>query len=108
VTARDVPRPRKQRRERERELRKGLRDLERAAAAAPGGAAANPITVDSAAVVETRARATPCLQCGGDLDLRADRATSTARGVLRALDVICRRCHAPRTLWFLVAPRAPS
>jgi len=103
-----MARPRKQRRERERALRKTVRAVERDAAAAPGGAAANPITVDSAAVVETRARSTRCVQCGGELDLRGDRASSTARGILRALDVVCRHCHAPRTLWFLVAPRGPN
>ena|SRR5215471_5417667 len=103
-----MARPRKQRRERERAQRKAVRAVQRVAASVPGGAPTNPITVDSAAVVETRARRTPCLQCGGDLDLRGDRAASTARGVLRELDVVCRRCHAPRTLWFLIAPRAAN
>jgi hypothetical protein len=103
-----MARPRKQRRERERAVRKTVRAVERVAAAGPGGAPTNPITVDSAAVVETRARRIPCPQCGGELDLRADRATSTARGVLRELEVVCRRCHASRTLWFLIAPRAAN
>jgi hypothetical protein len=46
------------------------------------------------------------VRCGGDLELRGDRATSTARGVLREIAVACRRCHAPRTLWFRV--RTPA
>ena len=70
----------------------------------PGGSAQRPIDVASASVVEGKARATPCIQCGGDLELRGDRATSTARGVLREIALVCRRCHAPRTLWFRIAP----
>jgi hypothetical protein len=97
-------RPRKQRREQERELRKTARRRERVAAASPGGAPDNAIVVTSAAVVETRARQSPCVQCGGALELCGDRASSTARGVLREIDVVCRRCHVPRTLYFLVAP----
>jgi len=60
--------------------------------------------VTSAAVVETHARSTPCPQCGGDLELRSDRATSTTRGLLRELALVCRLCHAPRTLWFRIRP----
>jgi hypothetical protein len=55
--------------------------------------------------VEVQARATHCVQCGGELDLRADRATSTARGVLRELALACRRCQTPRILWFRITPR---
>jgi hypothetical protein len=103
-----VSRPRKQRREHERELRKEVRRIERAAASAPGGSAEHPLPVTSSAVVELRARATPCLQCGGELELRGDRATSTPRGVLRAIDTVCRRCHAPRVLWLLIEPTAAN
>jgi hypothetical protein len=99
-----MARERKDRRQRERALRKTARRLERAAAALPGGAPANPVTVSSASAVETRARGVPCALCGGELDLRGDRATSTPRGVLREVQAVCRRCHAPRTLWFLIAP----
>jgi hypothetical protein len=99
-----MARPRKQRREQERALRKDVRRSERAAISAPGGAREHPISVASAAVVELRARVTPCVQCGGDLELRGDGATSTTRGVLREIDAVCRRCHAPRRLWFLIVP----
>jgi len=105
---RRMARERKTRREQERALRKTVQRLERAAAALPGGAPGNPVTVSSAAVVETRARATPCALCRGDLELRGDRATSTPRGVLGELQAVCRRCHAPRTLWFLIAPSLAS
>lgn len=102
------PRPRRQRREQERALRKQVRRIERLAGELPGGSPEQPIDVASASIVEGKARGTPCIQCGGDLELRGDRATSTARGVLREIALVCRRCHAPRSLWFRVVPPAAS
>jgi hypothetical protein len=102
------PRPRRERRANERELRKTVRDTERLARQLPGGAPDLPIEVDAPSVIEIRARETPCPQCGGELDVRGDRADSTARGVLRELSLICRLCHTPRTLWFRVIPRAAN
>ncbi|HSS40542.1 MAG TPA: hypothetical protein VLT58_17385 [Polyangia bacterium] len=99
-----MARSRKLRREQERQLRKQVARVERDARGLPGGAADNPIDVGSAAVVEIKARATPCLRCGGELDVRRDQAASTPRGVLRELDLVCRSCHAPRTLWVRIAP----
>jgi hypothetical protein len=101
-----VARARKARREQDRALRKEVARTERAARELPGGAAQHPIDVPSAAVVEVKARATPCLQCGGELELRRDRASSTPRGILREIQLTCRLCHAPRTLWFRVTPSA--
>jgi len=98
------PRPRRQQRERERALRKEVRRTEQRAGKLPGGSSDNPIDVASASVVDTMARDTPCIQCGGELEPRGDGASSTARGVLRAIAVTCRRCHAARTLWFRIAP----
>jgi hypothetical protein len=103
-----MARERKQRRERERALRKTVRQIEKLAVALPGGSADHPIDVTSASVVEVQARGTPCPQCAGELELLRERATSTARGVLRELELACRRCHAPRTLWFRVRVAAPS
>jgi hypothetical protein len=100
------PRPRRARREHARALREQVRRTEELATKLPGAAPEHPIDVTSAAVVESAARATPCIQCGGDLEPRGDRATSTARGVLRELGLVCRRCHARRTLWFRI--RAPA
>jgi hypothetical protein len=96
------PRPRRQQRERDRALRKQVRRTEALAGKLPGASPNHPIDVASASVVEGKARATPCIQCGGDLELRGDRATSTARGILRELALACRRCHAPRTVWFRI------
>jgi hypothetical protein len=98
------PRPRRQRRERERALRKNVREVERLARQLPGATPESPIEVEAPAVAEIQARATPCPQCGGELELRGDRADSTPRGVLRELVLMCRLCHAPRHLWFRVRP----
>ena len=101
-------RPRRDRREQERALRKSVRDTERLARELPGASPASPIEVAAPAVAEIKARATPCPQCGGQLDLLRDSAESTPRGLLRELHLICRLCHAPRTLWFRVAPASAN
>lgn len=98
------PRPRRTQREQARALRKEVRRTEALAAELPGGSSERPIDVVSASIVDGKARATPCIQCGGELDIRGDRAASTARGVLREIALVCRRCHAPRVLWFRVVP----
>jgi hypothetical protein len=101
------PRPRRQQREQERALRKRVRQLGRLAVELPGGAPERPTEVASASTIETRARAMPCIQCAAtELELRADRATSTARGVLRELAMVCRQCHATRAVWFRVTTGA--
>jgi uncharacterized protein with PIN domain len=101
-------RPRTERRTRERDLRKGIRKVEALARALPGGSAATPIDVATSSLVELQARTTRCPQCNGELEIRGDRAESTPRGVLRAMDLVCRLCHAPRTVWFRVTPAQPD
>ncbi len=101
------PRPRRQQREQERALRKTVRRLERVAVELPGGAPERPIEVASASIVETKARTIPCVQCAAtEMELRGDHATSTARGVLRELAMVCRQCHATRAVWFRVTTGA--
>jgi hypothetical protein len=102
------PRPRRAQRAHARELRKQVRHTEQLARELPGASPDQPIDVTSASVVEGAARATPCIQCGGELEMRGDRATSSARGVLREIALVCRRCHAPRTLWFRIPPPAAN
>jgi hypothetical protein len=98
------PRPRRLQREQQRALRKSVRQLERLAAEMPGGSPERPLDVASASVVETKARALPCLQCEAvEMEIRGDQATSTTRGVLRQLAMVCRRCHAPRAVWIRLA-----
>jgi hypothetical protein len=92
-------RPRTQRRQAERALRKDVASRQQLAASGPGGAADRPLVVPSASVIEGRARSIPCIQCGGELDLRQHRAEGAA---LRKLELVCRLCHAPRHLWFKI------
>jgi hypothetical protein len=101
------PRPRRQQRQQQRALRKTVRQLERLATELPGGSPERPIDVASASVVETKARAVPCIQCEAvEMELRGDKAASTARGVLREVAMVCRQCHAARAVWFRVATGA--
>jgi len=106
--AKKPTRGRTERRERERELRKGIRKVEALARSLPGGSTAAPIDVATSSLVEIEARGTRCPQCDGELQIRGDRAESTPRGVLRAIDLVCRLCHAPRTLLFRVTPALPN
>jgi hypothetical protein len=92
-------RPRSERRAADRALRKEIDARDKLATAAPGGALAHPIVVTSAAVVEGRARSTPCPQCGGELDLRRHDA---GPGDVRIVQLICRLCHTPRTIYFRI------
>ena len=101
-------RPRKKRRADHRTTRKTVRQKQRLMTVLPGCAAEHPLEVSTAAVVEVQARPIACIHCNGELSLRGDRASSTPRGVLRELEMVCRLCHAPRHLWFRIAPRLPS
>lgn len=71
------------------------------AALQPGGSPARPIEVASASVIEARATAMPCPLCGGFY-----RVHEHTRPVphLRKVDVGCRHCSTPRTLWFRIVP----
>jgi hypothetical protein len=101
-------RPRSERRAADRGLRKEIDAREKLAAAAPGGAAAHPLVVSSAAVIEGRAGSTPCPQCGGQLDLQRHDAVAGARaGSDRVVRLTCRLCHTPRLIYFRIqAPQA--
>jgi hypothetical protein len=93
-------RSRTERRELERALRKEVVARERLAAAAPGGAQDRPIVVATVSVIESMARSTPCVQCGGELELKDHAAVAG----LRSLRLVCRLCHAPREIWFSIEP----
>jgi len=82
-----------------------VRDREKLAALSPGGARERPIDVTSAAVIEGRARSLPCPQCAGTYDLRDHRSAGPG---LRCVDVVCRQCSAPRTLWFRISVDEPN
>jgi predicted Zn finger-like uncharacterized protein len=90
---------RTERRARERDARQLVRDREKLAKLVAGGAREHPLEVTSAAVIEGRATALGCAQCEGEYQIVEHR--SGGAGV-RAVDVRCRRCGVPRTLWFRI------
>lgn len=93
------------RRAEERDARKLVRDREKLAALSPGGARERPIEVASAAVIEGRTGSLPCPQCAGQYRILDHR--SAGPGV-RCVDVTCRQCGAPRTLWFRITVDEPN
>ncbi len=93
------------RRERERDARQLVRDREKLARLVAGGSAERPIEVPSSSVIEGRVRAMPCPQCEGELDVKDHRSQGAG---LRAVDVKCRTCGTPRTLWFRIVTDEPN
>ncbi|HEY2900836.1 MAG TPA: hypothetical protein VGL59_09695 [Polyangia bacterium] len=102
------PRPRRQRREQARTLRKAVQRLDTLADKIPGGSAVTPFVVASASTIETKARAARCVRCEGELDRLGEDTSVAARGILRRVDTACRTCHAHRSLWFLIAHAATA
>jgi hypothetical protein len=98
-------RPRTARRVAERDAKKLVRDRERLAALVPGGSRERPIEVTSTAVIEIRALAMPCPQCEGQFRIRAHEAPESG---IRRVDVTCRQCAAPRSLWFRLVSDEPN
>ncbi len=88
--------------------RTAVREREKLAAMLPGGSPDNPIEVPSASVVEVRARSIPCPQCGGELDVGDHAATQYEGQSLRVVEARCRRCGAPRALYFRLAMALPN
>jgi hypothetical protein len=74
----------------------------------PGGAPERPIVVESAAVIEGRARDSRCAVCEAELDLEEHEVATHAGQSLRRVKLTCRECHTPRVIWFKLAPRLPS
>ena len=110
--ARSARGSRRDRRQRERELRKQvgreIREREQLAAVSTGGSPERPMPVSTAAVIEVRAAATACLHCGGTLDLVAHDAQVYQGQPVRRVQLLCRGCHAPRLLWFRIEMPLPS
>ena len=67
----------------------------------PGGSRERPLEVSSAAVIEPRVGGLNCPHCGGTY--RIHEHEREAPGV-RRVDAACRRCSAPRSLWFRLVP----
>jgi hypothetical protein len=65
-----------------------------------------PIKVSSASVVEVRTAALTCASCAIGT-YRIEDHVSIAAGV-RRVDVVCRHCSTPRSLWFRLEPDEPN
>jgi len=98
-------RPRTQRRIEERAARKLVRDRERLFELSVGGSQERPIEVPSTSVIELRVEAMPCVQCTGQYRIRAHEAPASR---IRRVDVTCRHCGAPRSLWFRIVSDEPN
>src|SRR5262245_26474205 len=104
MSGRSPKRPRAERREKARALEKLGRSLDRASAGLPGGAADRPLRVLTAAVAESKAREQRCARCDGEVDLAGEAVEWRTGEQLRRFEIVCRRCHARRTIWIAVAP----
>lgn len=98
-------RPRTQQRIDERAARKLVRDKERLAALVVGGSPERPIEVETTSVIELRTEAMPCPQCDGPYRIRDHAAVGAG---LRRIDVTCRQCGTPRSLWFRIVTHDPN
>ena len=76
------------------------RDRERLFLSEAGGSPEKPISVDSAAVVEIRARGVRCPQCGSEHTVAEHAAVSADAGRLREARLQCKQCGSRRSMWF--------
>jgi len=77
-----------------------VRDLDRLARLAPGGAPDRPIDVDTPAVVDVMAEARRCPLCEGTLQLREHTAETIGGERLRVAHVQCTSCGIARAIYF--------
>ncbi len=83
-----------------REAEKLAVDRERLFATEPGGSSDRPLTAESAAIVESRARSFRCPRCGGEFDVEEHAAVTVRGDRLREARLRCRSCGSKRSLWF--------
>src|SRR5689334_9582437 len=91
---------RDRRRAARRAQREHVRDLDRLARLAPGGAPDRPIEIDTPPLVEVMTDAAACPLCGGGFRLD-EHTAETIDGVrLRIAHVTCKTCGVARPLYF--------
>jgi transposase-like protein len=101
-------RPRTKQREAARTLEKLQTARERLFELEPGGSPERPLSVTSAAVVETQAESVPCPRCEGKHDV-AEHVAVTVHGTrLREARLRCRQCGSTRSLWFRITDALPN
>jgi hypothetical protein len=97
----------KRERARRRAQQEHLRDLERLARLAPGGAPDRPLDVDTPPLVDVMAEAMSCPLCAGGFRLD-EHAAETIDGVrLRIARVTCKRCGIAREIYFRLRETLP-
>lgn len=102
------PRPRAARRQQERDLGKLREAREKLFSLERGGSAERPLSVTSAAVVETHAESVPCPRCEGRQQV-SEHVAVTVQGVrLREARLVCRQCGSRRSLWFRIDEPGPN
>ena len=82
-----------------------MSDRELLAALVRGGSRQWPIVVRSAAVIEPKVQRMACPHCGGEYRLHEHEMAAPG---LRRVDVGCRQCSAPRSIWFRLVPSEPN
>jgi hypothetical protein len=102
------PRPRTERRERERALEKLARDREKLARLEKGGSPGRPIELESASQVEVHARSMRCTRCEAEVRVDEHVARTVGDQRLRLARLVCPRCDARRDVWFRLAAALPS
>jgi predicted RNA-binding Zn-ribbon protein involved in translation (DUF1610 family) len=90
------------RRKLEQKRRKIAADRDRLFALSPGGSARQPIGIASPAVIESKARALPCPQCGGALVVDEHSARVREGQSLRLISAHCTTCGEARNIWFRI------
>jgi DNA-directed RNA polymerase subunit RPC12/RpoP len=93
-------RARSARRAHERAAGKLARQRERLFDLEAGGKPEHPIDVESASVVEPRARSIACPRCESPFRIEAHLAPSSEGMRLREVQVQCPRCATRRSIWF--------
>jgi hypothetical protein len=80
--------------------RQHVRDLERLARLAPGGAPSRPIDIETPPLVEVTVAAMPCPLCGGTLRLDEHAAETIDGERLRIAHLTCTTCGVARAIYF--------
>ena len=87
-----------------REAEKLLRDREKLALLEAGGTAEHPCELESASLVEPRAKSLSCLRCDSGTQIEAHTAEQQAGRLVRVVHLRCSRCGYRRTVFFHVRP----
>lgn len=99
-----APRPRRERRAAERQIKKTREDLRRLYALEPGGSPDRPIQLASASEVETVAQSRPCPYCEGSVRVTDHTAEVQQGARLRIARLVCTMCHTPLSRYFTLGP----